>query len=404
MDLGAVPPHILRIVQGVEEKRKSKNDQEKKRQQSEDSISILRKMMGSVRTKCDLDTAGDEARIDKENDIAKIANARDIFKHLETNPDGESNKAKEQQKHKRVEVNVDFMLEGQNKAEEIRRARLKEMAAMKAARENTLEDEEMWNKKNKEKSDEIKRQREMEIEMMKAARQAALEEEERQEQMARAEFKRNVSPGLEAAKNVNFNRNLINDSDSKIEQMRLERLREIEEMKRAREELVDDDMDRHEKSEAARELEVFRTSQSSGAVKERYRPAEKRETDQPRSQVFAKAPKSRAKSDNWMVNSNQDKMEEARLAREREIEMMMVARSQAIEEEEEERAMLENERRQEAERKAHEMSVLVADLQRMRNTTARDAEEEAQMTRYQEEMLSRVMELHEIARGGIIGN
>ena len=29
--------------------------------------------------------------------------------------------------------------------------------------------------------------------------------------------------------------------------------------------------------------------------------------------------------------------------------------------------------RQEAERKAHEMSVLVADLQRMRNTTARDA-------------------------------
>jgi len=26
------------------------------------------------------------------------------------------------------------------------------------------------------------------------------------------------------------------------------------------------------------------------------------------------------------------------------------------------------------------------------------------MTRYQEEMLSRVMELHEIARGGIVGN
>ena len=132
MDLGAVPPHILRIVQGVEEKRKNKKEQEKKKQQSDDSITILRKMMGSVRTKCDLDTAGDEARIDKENDIAKIANARDIFKHLETNPDGESAKVKEQQKHKRVEVNVDFMLEGQNKAEEIRRARLKEMAAMKA--------------------------------------------------------------------------------------------------------------------------------------------------------------------------------------------------------------------------------------------------------------------------------
>ena len=52
-----------------------------------------------------------------------------------------------------------------------------------------------------------------------------------------------------------------------------------------------------------------------------------------------------AKSDNWMVNSSQDKLEEARLAREREIEMMMVARSQAIEEEEYERAMEEAERR-----------------------------------------------------------
>ena len=31
-------------------------------------------------------------------------------------------------------------------------------------------------------------------------------------------------------------------------------------------------------------------------------------------------------------------------------------------------------------------------------------EEEAQMTRYQEEMLSRVMELHEIAKGGMIAN
>ena len=46
------------------------------------------------------------------------------------------------------------------------------------------------------------------------------------------------------------------------------------------------------------------------------------------------------------------------------------------------------------------MAVLVADLQRMREHTARDAEEEAQMTRYQEEMLARVMELHQLARGG----
>merc|ERR1712183_664412 len=366
MDLGAVPPHILRIVQGVEEKRKSKNDQEKKRQQSEDSISILRKMMGSVRTKCDLDTAGDEARIDKENDIAKIANARDIFKHLETNPDGESNKAKEQQKHKRVEVNVDFMLEGQNKAEEIRRARLKEMAAMKAARERALEDEEMWNKENKQKSDELKRQREMEIEMMKMARQQALEEEEKLEKLSRMECKREVSPGLEAAKNVTFNRDFIDDGAFKVEQMRIERIKEIEEMRRAREMMEDEEAERDDKSEAKRELEAFRASRSSGSVKERYRPVDDDNKEIRRSQAFTQAPKSKAKSDNWMVNSSQDKLEEARLAREREIEMMMVARSQAIVEEEKERAMEEEERRMNAAAKAQEMAVLVSELQRMR--------------------------------------
>merc|ERR1712106_876147 len=231
----------------------------------------------------------------------------------------------EQEKHKRVEVNVDFMLEGQNKAEEIRKARLKEMASIKSAREQTLEDEEMWNKRNKEKSDEIKRQRETEIEMMKAARQQAIEEEERLDQMTRVDQRRNISPGLEAAKNISFNRNLVDEGSSKIEQMRMERLREIEDMKRAREEMVDEDFSRDEKSEAARELEVFRSSRSSGSVAERYKPADKMETE-----------KSRAKSNNWMVNSSQDKLEEARLVREREIEMMMVARSQAIEDEEEE--------------------------------------------------------------------
>ena len=54
--------------------------------------------------------------------------------------------------------------------------------------------------------------------------------------------------------------------------------------------------------------------------------------------------------------------------------------------------------RRDTERKAHEMAVLVADLQRMRSVTARDAEEEAQMTKYQEEMLARVMELHMLAK------
>ena len=46
-----------------------------------------------------------------------------------------------------------------------------------------------------------------------------------------------------------------------------------------------------------------------------------------------------------MKNSAQDKMEEARIAREREMEALMVARTHAIEEEEMERAAEEAERR-----------------------------------------------------------
>lgn len=53
----------------------------------------------------------------------------------------------------------------------------------------------------------------------------------------------------------------------------------------------------------------------------------------------------KAKTDNWMKNSAQDKMEQARIAREREMEALMVARSHAIEEEEMERAAEEAERR-----------------------------------------------------------
>ena len=52
-----------------------------------------------------------------------------------------------------------------------------------------------------------------------------------------------------------------------------------------------------------------------------------------------------AKANNWMKNSAQDKMEEARIAREREMEALMVARTHAIEEEEMERAAEEAERR-----------------------------------------------------------
>merc|ERR1712223_2131107 len=100
-----------------------------------------------------------------------------------------------------------------------------------------------------------------------------------------------------------------------------------------------------------------------------------------------------------MVNSSEDKAEAARIARERELESLLVARGQAIEEEEAERAEEEMMRRMDAERKAKEMAVLVADLQRMRSETARNAEEEERMTRYQEEMLTRVMELHQ---GGML--
>ena len=53
----------------------------------------------------------------------------------------------------------------------------------------------------------------------------------------------------------------------------------------------------------------------------------------------------KAKTNNWMKNASQDKIEEARFAREREMEALMVARSHAIEEEEMERAAEEAERR-----------------------------------------------------------
>ena len=90
----------------------------------------------------------------------------------------------------------------------MRRERLKEMASVKAARERALEEEEMFTN-NKQKSDEMKRQRETEIELMRMARQEALEEEERMEKMSRLEHARAVSPGLLAAKNVAFNRAVV---------------------------------------------------------------------------------------------------------------------------------------------------------------------------------------------------
>jgi len=321
---------------------------EKRRNESLDSMAVFRKMMGSMRTKVELDTAEDEAaRAAMERDNAKIENARDIFKHLDANngPTEQMRTTQPVEKHKRVEVKPDFLLEGQNKAETIRKERLKEMASMKAARERALEDEEMFNRENKQKSDEMKRQREMEIELMRMARQEALEEEERLEKICRMEQPRAMSPGLMAARNVQSSKDFVDNSQDKMNQMRLERIREMDEMRRARETMDEDDYTiGNERSEAARELEAFRAS-GGGNIRNRYNPEFDNAPAQSRSQTFTKAPKMRAKNDNWMVNSSQDKMEQARIAREREMEMLMVARSQAIEEEEMERAAEEAERR-----------------------------------------------------------
>ena len=205
-----------------------KDVQEKRRNESLDSMAVFRKMMGSMRTKVELDTAEDEAaRAAMERDNAKIENARDIFKHLDANngPTEQMRAAQPVEKHKRVEVKPDFLLEGQNKAETIRKERLKEMASMKAARERALEDEEMFNRENKQKSDEMKRQREMEIELMRMARQEALEEEERLEKICRMEQPRAMSPGLMAARNVQSSKDFVDNSQDKMNQMRLERIR-----------------------------------------------------------------------------------------------------------------------------------------------------------------------------------
>ena len=67
--------------------------------------------MGSMRTKFDLDTAEDAtALIEKENDIAKISNARDIFKTLDSH-ENQPRQAQNTEKHLRVEVKPDFLLE-----------------------------------------------------------------------------------------------------------------------------------------------------------------------------------------------------------------------------------------------------------------------------------------------------
>ena len=60
-----------------------------------------------------------------------------------------------------------------------------------------------------------------------------------------------------------------------------------------------------------------------------------------------------------MKNASEDSMEEARYARQREMEALMVARSHAIEEEEMERAAEEMERRYSNNYKSHFENVLL---------------------------------------------
>jgi len=398
-DLCAVPPHIMRIMQMTEEKKKIRK--EAAAENKPDSTAILRNMMTMMKAK----GVGlpDEERVEKETDMAKISNARDIFKQREAiEQDGEEAPKPRAEKQKRVDVCVGFLNDNKNKAEEMRQARLREMAAMRAAREEAMEEEERANR-SRHDGDDIKRQRELEIDMMRQARQEALEEEERRMAMERSQPARAVSPSLVAAKNVNVNRDFLDDGERKVEQLRFERERELQEMRRMREqemEMEEMQEQRESRSEASRELEAFRASRGGGDVRQRFVPREEGGGGG-RPDQLTKAPR-RGKSDNWMVNSSQDKAEAARIARERELESLMVARGQAIEEEEAERAEEEMMRRMDAERKAKEMAVLVADLQRMRSETARNAEEEERMTRYQEEMLTRVMELHQIAKGGML--
>merc|ERR550525_1292939 len=378
-DLCAVPPHIMRIMQQTEEKKKMRK--EAAVQNKPDSTAILRNMMTMMKAK----GVGlpDEERVEKETDMAKISNARYIFKQREAiEQEGEEAPKPRAEKQKRVDVCVGFLNDNKNKAEEMRQARLREMAAMKAAREEAMEEEERANR-SRHDGDDIKRQRELEIDMMRQARQEALEEEERRMAMERSQPARAVSPSLVAAKNVNVNRDFLDEGERKVEQLRLERERELQEMRRMREQEMEmEEMQDHResRSEAARELEAFRASRGGGGdVRQRFIP---KEEGGGRPDKLTKAPR-RGKSDNWMVNSSEDKAEAARIARERELESLMVARGQAIEEEEAERAEEEMMRRMDAERKAKEMAVLVADLQRMRSETARNAEEEERMTRYQ---------------------
>merc|ERR1719325_517690 len=126
-----------------------------------------------------------------------------------------------------------------------------------------------------------------------------------------------------AARNVQSSRDFVDQNQEKVERLRLERAREMEEMRRARENITEEDyVVSNERSEATRELEAFRASRGGGAIRDRYNPdTEPQHPAQSRSQTFTKAPKMRAKAgDNWMKNSSQEKAEAARGQLDEELE------------------------------------------------------------------------------------
>jgi len=406
---GAIPPHILNIMKSVDKKQKHrKKEHELKKQGTQDSISLIRSMMSSVRTKCELVAAEDGERQDKEQDIAMISNARDIFKHLE-HQDAEEDQQQRVEKVKRVEVKPDFLLSGVNKAEEMRKERLREMTAMKVARERQMEEEERYQNEERDKTELLRREREREMELMRMMRQQAMEEEEEERRRVEVESRgmRPMSPGLAAARQ-GFKMEPRDNEEDRVERLRLEREREIAELRRARalqmEMEQEDPQSRHERSEATRELEAFRAARIQ-PVSDRYNEEQHHHQQQQQQQQLPRAPKSKSKlADGWMRRGEEDKVEEMRKQREKELEMMMEARNIAFAEEEEERMQEEQIKREEAAMKAREMAVLVAELQKMRNQTAADASEDQKMTKYQEEMMQRVMELHAIAQGNMIAN
>merc|ERR1719370_2774990 len=106
--------------------------------------------------------------------------------------------------------------------------------------------------------------------MMRMARQQAMEEEEQRQQMEVAQHRsaRQISPGLAAARQ-GLKIDDREQEEDRVERMRYERERELNEMRkaRARQEELQEDNYRHEKSDASKELEAFRASQQSSNIR-----------------------------------------------------------------------------------------------------------------------------------------